>query len=305
MNTEVNKGLDRLQYISRISKAGRLDRLLYRPFPYMRAMFFNTVLYPFFEEGKTARATTFFGADMKVILPAGTDIYLLGAKTHDSEIRLSAGLISLIKPGDSVLDIGAHFGFFSLLAAHLCGPEGKVMAIEPASRTYPVLQENIKRYPQILSRQVAMGDRDGSITFFEFPLRYSEYNSTGTEQYHNEPWFQKIKPVENTVQLRKIDSFLQENSLNPGVIKIDAEGSEDLVIAGGQEYLQAQDPVVILEYLSHPQKNNAHQKAAQTLLSMGYHSFVSDMQGSLIPVPDIESYLHNAGLDSENVFFKK
>jgi FkbM family methyltransferase len=305
MKREANNGLDRLQNISRISKAGRLDRLLYRPIPYLRAMFFNTVLYPFFEEGKIARATTFFGADMQVILPAGTDIYLLGAKTHDSEIRLSAGLITLIKPGDSVLDIGAHFGFFSLLAAYKCGPEGKVMAIEPASRTYPVLLENIQHHPQIMSRQVAMGDRDGSITFFEFPLRYSEYNSTSTEQYHHEPWFQKIKPVENTVQLRKMDSFLEENSLNPVIIKIDAEGSEDLVIAGGQEYLQAHAPVVILEYLSHPQKNSAHQKAAQSLLSMGYNSFVSDLQGSLLPVPDIDSYLDTAGLDSENVFFKK
>jgi FkbM family methyltransferase len=268
-------------------------------------MLFNSFLYPFYKEGISAKATTFFGTAMKVALPAGTDLYLLGAKSHDSELRLSAGLITLLQPGDTVLDIGAHFGFFSLLAAHLCGEKGCVLAIEPSSRTYGILTENISAHPNIKGFQLAMGQEEGSITFYDFPLRYSEYNSTSTEQYVHESWFKQNTPTINTVRLRKIDSFLAENNSNPTLIKIDAEGSEDRVVEGGLAYLEKGSPIVVLEYLEKSSINAAHRRAANRLSQLGYKIFISNISGELDPITDIGAYFQETGLDSENFIFRK
>jgi FkbM family methyltransferase len=305
MKGSPNQLLKKLESISVLSKGNRLSRLYHKPFAYSGAIIFNSFLYPFFKEGISASTTTFFGTSMKVVLPAGTDLYLLGAKSHDSELRLCAGLISFLQPRDTVLDIGAHFGFFSLLAAHLCGEDGMIYAIEPSTRTHEILTENIKAFPFIQGFKMAMGEQEDSITFYEFPLRYSEYNSTSTEQYALEPWFKQNKPTKNTVRLRKIDDFLLENNFQPRLIKIDAEGSEDRVIEGGVGFLKNNSPLVVMEYLAKSSINTAHRQAAHKLIDLGYKVFVSDMQGDLLPVSDIESYFKATGLDSENFFFQK
>lgn len=297
--------LKKLEKISLLSKGSRLSRLYHRPFAYIRAMIFNSFMYPLFKEGAKAKAVTFFGIPMKVVLPAGTDIYLLGAKSHDSELRLCAGLIAYLQPGDTVLDIGAHFGFFSLLSAHLCGEKGMIFAIEPSSRTHEILSDNIKAHPLIQGFKLAMGEHEDSITFYEFPLRYSEYNSTSIEQYALEPWFKQNEPTINTVQLRKIDNFLKEHNCLPRLIKIDAEGSEDRVIEGGMRFLDTNSPLVVMEYLAKNAINTAHRRAAEMLIELGYKVFVSDLSGALVPVSDIANYFETTRLDSENFFFQK
>ena len=65
-----------------------MRRLLYAPVSYLETGWFNKVVYPRQQQPKKVRAKTFYGLSFRVGLPAGTDIFLTGGKTHPSEIRV-------------------------------------------------------------------------------------------------------------------------------------------------------------------------------------------------------------------------
>src|SRR5690606_8834209 len=133
----LHQAVDRVERLARTSIRGRLAA---RPWRYLSALGYRKLVHPIFRAGWKVSTSTFFGARMQLLLPAATDVYLTGGKTHDSEIRLSRFLINRLKPGDSFVDVGAHFGFFTLLAAHLAGSDGRVWAFEAAPRNFHILE---------------------------------------------------------------------------------------------------------------------------------------------------------------------
>lgn len=105
--------------------------------------------------------------------------------------------------------------------------------------------------------------------------------------------------------MRKLDTLIQEKLIAPNFIKIDAEGSEDLVIIGGLEYLEQHSPIVIMEYLQDQNKNHAHQRAHLLLSEKGYRAFVSDIEGELNRIEEINHYFNATNIDSENFIYIK
>ena len=135
--------LTQLQTVSEINSLSKVGRLLNNPLKYAYAMYCRIFYYALRKEGIQTKTTTFFGDTMNVLLPAGTDIYLTSGKAHDSEIRLSNYIINTLNENDTFVDVGAHFGFFSLLAGMIVGSQGKVIAFEGGIDTYQVLHKNI------------------------------------------------------------------------------------------------------------------------------------------------------------------
>ncbi len=74
----------------------------------------------------------------------------------------------VVKPGDVVYDVGAHFGYYTLLASKLVGTEGRVLAFEPSppnlARLYRHIELNRCSNVQVL--ELAVSDREG-IAHFE------------------------------------------------------------------------------------------------------------------------------------------
>ncbi len=297
--------LDKIKLISKISKGNRLGRFFYNPFNYLNAILFNHLIYSIRQKGYFVSTTTFFGVPIKILLPAATDIYITGAKSHDSELRLCAYLCKHVMPGSHFLDVGAHIGFYSLLAAYLSGTNGKILSIEPSSGTFEILKQNTNGYKQIEITRCALSDGEGTVQFFEFPVLYSEYNSAKTDHHKNEKWFRKMKPIENQVPMRKLDTLIQEKLIIPDFIKIDAEGSEDLVILGSLAYLTLHSPAVIMEYLQDQNKNQAHRRAHEILSENRYQIFVPDIVGNLNRIEDINQYFDATNIDSENFIYIK
>lgn len=60
------------------------------------------------------------------------------------EFWLTLHFAKMIKPGDTVIDIGANLGYYTLLAANLTGPKGHVVGIEPNPYVYDLLQKSIR-----------------------------------------------------------------------------------------------------------------------------------------------------------------
>ena len=87
----------RLDQIAILANGSKWQRLLYAPQRYVSGQFFFRAIYQRTKKGKLVKAKTFFNKEMNVLLPAGMDIYLLGAKTHDSEIRLTRWMLNNLK----------------------------------------------------------------------------------------------------------------------------------------------------------------------------------------------------------------
>lgn len=305
MNNDMKYLLDKLDAVERMAQASKWQRLLAQPFKYVYATGFKTFVYPRSKKGVMKSASTFFGPSMTVVLPASADIYLTGGKSHDSEIRLARFLIHALSAGDHFLDVGAHYGYFALLASRLVGPAGKVLALEASKNTFSTLLENTRTFSNITCLNQAASDQPGRMVFYEFPVLYSEYNSLEIDQFKDAAWFRKYPPQAAEIAATPLDDLVEQAGLTPRVIKIDVEGAELQVIRGSRRLLSGRAPLVVMEYLAPGRHNQAHRQAAGLLGEWGYAAYLIDGTGALIPCSDVDAYLQDAGVESDNIVFVK
>lgn len=294
------RALDRLAALAR---GGRWQRFLFAPRRYLYGQFFQRVIYPRRGHGRRSSAGTFWGDRMQILLPAAMDIFLLGGKTHDSELRLTRFLINQLSVGDQVADIGAHYGFFSLLAARLVGDAGRVEAFEASESTFALLADNVLNQPPAAAHRVAVSDAAGPLAFYEFPTLYTEYNTLAPDQFAGQRWFAQNPPRKYTVDAVTMDDFCREHDFLPDFIKIDVEGAEDKVVAGMSRLLSSGRPVIVMEYLADIRSNEAHRRAAGRLQEWGFAPQVINAKGGLDPCEDIDAYFRESGIDSDNLVF--
>lgn len=299
------KLIKNLNRVEKIASASKFKRMLMHPFKYFNAILFREVIYKQRKVEKEVSRKTFFGTRMNLLLPSSTDIYLTGGKSHDSEIRLAKFLINNLGKDDSFVDVGAHYGYFTLLGSKLVGNKGSVYSFEASPKTYKVLSKNLYNETNITSFNLAVSDEVSSLKFYEFPNLYSEYNTLDINQFRNESWFSEYKPNEVNIKSIILDDFLSEERVCPKIFKIDVEGAENKVINGLRNYLSQNSPFIVMEYLSKERGNKEHQEAENMLNSLGYSSFVVDKLGNLKKLDSISKYLEENKLESDNIVFSK
>ena len=170
---------------------------------------------------KNRVATTFFGSTMDCRIDDNVDrrIYFFGVW----EPHLTHFMKRTIKEGDSVVDVGANIGYYTLLMSQLAGKDGSVVSIEASPATFEKLTKNIERNScaNVISRQVAVSDHKGELKLF-----YSEYGDKDTG---------KLSTIERSgatgVTSVPCDTFISVlTSAVPidrvSFIKIDIEGAE-------------------------------------------------------------------------------
>ena len=310
-----------LKKVENLAHRTRFGRFAFAPHRYIYAQFIQQIWFPLTRRGVSAEAKTFFETPLSMLLPSATDIYLTGGKTHDSEIRLAQFLLNTLGIPNAetsklhtihhtlhtqnFIDIGAHIGYFTALAAHLVGEKGKVVSVEAAKGTFQMLLKNVKKMPNVTPIHAAATAENGQLlTFYEFPILYSEYNTMHVEQYENDRFFKKFKPEKVEVVGVTVDSLVQQYNLVNPLIKIDAEGAEAEVVAGIAHTMRAQSPIIIIEYLR--DRNTSHKAAFDLLINANFLPFSIENGGILRGIESATAYFERTGLDSDNfVFIKK
>lgn len=194
---------------------------------------------------KMIKANTFWGADI-YLLPknevVSSKIYTFGL----FEPELCAFFIDFLFSGGVVLDIGAHIGFFSMLAAELVGKSGRVFSFEPTPSTSEVLGINIKPYKQVKSIKKIAWNTKTVLSFYDFGIQFSAFNTATKDRLSPE---EKEKAVPNIIKAETIslDVFCKEKSIKPDLVKIDAESSEMFVLKGMTGLLDNIRPVTTIE----------------------------------------------------------
>lgn len=146
----------------------------------------------------------------------------------------------IVKEGDVVVDLGANIGYFTLLAAKLVGPEGKVYAFEPEPKNYYYLQKNIKlnNYNYVLAFQKAVSDRNGKTKLYicDYDTGHHTINKFNGIENYSKGRTTKEKSIE--IETITLDDFLKGKVNQVDVIKMDVEGAEALALAGMDNILK-------------------------------------------------------------------
>jgi FkbM family methyltransferase len=188
----------------------------------------------------------------------------------------------LISPGMTVLDIGAHIGYFTLLFSQLVGSKGRVFAFEPHPSNYRILMRNVKRrtLDNVTLIRKAVSDKQGYALFYETPLSVG-HSLLPAKSY----------ATQFPVEITSIDYFLRESAVTlADFVKIDVEAGEPEVIEG-MRYLAEHSPnlSLILEYKRNllAKRNYNPVELFHSIFSMGFDIFVIQNHGKLFKVqPD-------------------
>jgi FkbM family methyltransferase len=144
------------------------------------------------------------------------------------------------KSGQTVLDIGAHLGLFTVLMARRVGPTGRVYSFEPTALTRKLLQRvvNLNGCSTMVEvRPEAVGSITGTAVFHETADTESNANSlVQTQRSHHT----------TTVPTTTLDDFTKMRGLTVSCLKIDVEGAELDLLRGAGEFFARYRPATFL-----------------------------------------------------------
>lgn len=161
---------------------------------------------------------------------------------------------NVIRPGDVVLECGAHHGEMTLLFGDWVGPEGKVVAFDPVELNCSIIAENarINGLSNVRVEHAAVGAAPGSTVITdESNARVAGANGVG-----------------RTVAVTTVDTYAH---LNPTVLKIDVEGFEGEVLRGAEAVLRTR-PRIAMELHPNvlPRFGSSAKEVLDTLSGYGY-----------------------------------
>lgn len=213
-------------------------------------------------------AKLFYGRKMEVVLPEPISIAIWRYGVFESDVAFY--LLSSLRSGDCFIDIGGHFGYFSMLAREIVGEEGIVVSFEPMPKTREILTRNLTQNAakahQIIV-PVAAGEKAGNVKFKDFGLVGSAFATSETDRGDMASF------VEVDVEIRTIDQVVKESGLSDcRLIKIDAENAELQVVRGALSTLAAFSPRIILET---GDGANGENNSAEVVALLNQHGYVA------------------------------
>jgi FkbM family methyltransferase len=149
---------------------------------------------------------------------------------------------AMLRPGMTAVDVGAHIGYYTLLASRCVGPEGRVYAFEPHPQNYKKLQENAKRnaYRNIALVPKAISHATGTAKL------HRNGGSMGDSLYAPD-----TPQASMSVDTTTLDDFFRSLGWpDVHLLKIDIEGGEWAALEGASELLRRSSNLcLVCEYL--------------------------------------------------------
>lgn len=169
-------------------------------------------------------------------------IWLLGA----FERRTVAAYSRFVRPGMTVLDIGANIGAHTLPLARLVGPGGRLIAIEPTAWASGRLEANIALNPELADRiRVRQAMLTGRA---DAALPASLYASWPLQAGDVHPILRAQAKSTDGAQALMLDTLLERDGITRvDFVKLDVDGHECDVLRGGLTMFKRDRPAMVLE----------------------------------------------------------
>lgn len=196
-----------------------------------------------------------------------------------------------LEPGMTVVDVGAHQGFYTLLASKLVGHGGRVLAIEPSPREFRRLRWHlaVNRCRNVQVRHVAIAGHEGEATLFVCLGRETGCNSLRPPAAED--------PIETVrVPVVTLDSCAEQAGIRRvDLIKMDVEGAELAALSGSKRLLTSIRPVLLCELADVRTAPWGYSSVDifDFVAAQGYCWFSVGIDGRLIECPKKEKFHEN------------
>ena len=178
--------------------------------------------------------TMFFDPD----LPVHNSILAQLQNTSAYEPGTQFFFMRVLRAGDTFVDVGAHIGYFSMIAAALVGDSGKVVSVEPIDSNFSFLEKNIaaNALPYVHAQQSVISDTNGEIEF-----HHNQDNDGGHALWdpRTHPGNEKTRaaPKSETLPSMTLESlFSKFECEHIRAMKIDTEGAEKMILESGRMF---------------------------------------------------------------------
>jgi len=228
---------------------------------------------------------TSFGKDFKLYNNAfllETHIFWLGMDTHNWENKSREIWCDLAGKSETIFDVGANVGIFSVLAK-ANNNNATVVAFEPQPNIYDVLKKNnqVNNF-DIICENLAVSDEVGTIPFYNHgPNTFSDNNTTSGSL--NKDW----RPIDQNsidVNVVTLNNYVKKNSIRKiDLMKVDVETLEYEVLKGYGGVLIEHLPILLLEIQSEKIGKNVE----SLLTSTNYVFYSIDEENGLIEVANL------------------
>jgi len=185
------------------------------------------------------------------------------------EPNVTALFQKLVLPGDTVIDVGANIGYFTVLSSILTGSEGRVYSFEPSAETRSRLLKNLALNGIQNVHVVAAGawNEQGNAKLNTHPV---DRGGSSIRVIDDSSEFEEIS-------LTRIDTTVKSDEWsNVRLIKIDVEGAECHAAQGMQDILNAQTDIVVIIEVENPKLQDFGKSAAELLsffTNQGFYAY--------------------------------
>ena len=203
------------------------------------------------------------------------------AKEHGIENTICRLILSNVPRGGVCIDVGANFGFLTLIMSLAVGAEGQVISFEPIPFIYRALQTNVKA-----------NQLEAICHLHQAAVGCHPQQAVQTT-YLNQTYAPTVTDLDGIVskhQLSRLD-----------LVKIDVDGGDWDVLLGAQHTLRKFRPLLIVEMTTN------HEKIFQTLVELGY-THILDMKGQPITAslwpPNLFAAMHPISIPARGMVFQ-
>ena len=159
------------------------------------------------------------------------------------EENLTEAFLRLVEPGQVVVDIGMHLGYYTTLFARLVGEKGAVHSFEPTPSTREIAGRNVKQFANVTVHPFAVWSGVQQLTFHDYGPEWMAFNSFDCARMDSGPPPPKLFEVETIT----LDTFRADLSKPVAIVKVDAESAEPEILSGAVQLLRSDRPLVSLE----------------------------------------------------------
>ena len=202
-----------------------------------------------------------------------TALFWHGLDGHEPET--SRTLRFLFERSTTFIDVGANYGFYSILGA-LWNPNLRVVAFEPVPQIHKGLRQNVALNgleDSIVCENLALADRCGKATFFlpggeGKPAEGKDLDSSGT--LVADGWQARKNSPRIEVETVRFDDYEKRRLMRVDLVKIDVEDFEADVLAGMQEVIKRDRPFIVCEVLPRAHRN---ERTREIVASLDYQPY--------------------------------
>jgi FkbM family methyltransferase len=216
------------------------------------------------------------------------------------ETELTEHFGRVLRKDDHCLDVGANFGYFTLLFGRFC-PQGKAVGFEADEVLFKIARDNINindlgRNTSVYNTAICEAERE--LTLFR---RVGRSGNTSTFKVHDSllDHLGEAPSIEFSVRGMSIDQFCGRFEGRVDVVKIDIEGAEPLAIAGARSLIAANPDLQIVMEWSPGQIKDAGFNVGEFLSSlsqMGLRFHRLDPSATELSSDDLLNIPYTAGI---------